>query len=230
MTATVRLGTVVAPSRPMLRSEASANRAGATKTPSARLIAGSRRKRATSRGVYWLAPNWTTTTAIETTRPVKAIIPLAIEERIVRAVSASRPRPSRSRSPSIRGTSSPSASAATMYRLGMKTRLPASVSRSRNRRRQLRERSGADSCSCSGAAPSALASVTAAPSPPHRASLPDRPDGAAGAGARAVCRRRAQAAAGAGAGSAAAGPGVAAEKAIPSSRSEPRRIITMSRA
>ena len=74
------LGTTVAPLRPMLPSETSENIAGAMKAPSACLTIGSRRKRETRRGVYWLAPNCTTTTAIDTTSPVNAIIPPATAE------------------------------------------------------------------------------------------------------------------------------------------------------
>jgi hypothetical protein len=110
----VRLGTTSEPSRPIERSDTRAKIAGAMKMPSECFTMGSRVKRETSLGVYWLAPNWTTTTPIDTTSPVKAIMPLASADRIVRAVSGSSFSDRRSRSPSARGTSSPSASAAAM--------------------------------------------------------------------------------------------------------------------
>ncbi len=74
------LGTTVAPLRPMLPSDTSEKIAGAMNAPNACLTIGSRRKRETRRGVYWLAPNCTTTTAIDTTSPVNAIIPPATAE------------------------------------------------------------------------------------------------------------------------------------------------------
>ena len=96
-------------------SVTSAYSAGAMNMPSACLTSRSRRKRSTSRGLYWPAPNWTTTTATDTTRPVNAIMPPATAFRISRALSAVRSSASGSDvlPSSSSGTILPSARAAT---------------------------------------------------------------------------------------------------------------------
>jgi hypothetical protein len=56
--------------------------------PIACLTTGSPRNQRTSRGEYCDAANCTTTSTLAITRPVKAIIPVAIEVRMSRAVLA----------------------------------------------------------------------------------------------------------------------------------------------
>ena len=81
--------------------------------PIACLTSVSRRNHSTSRGEYWPAANCTTTSTLATTKPVKAIIPVAVALRMSRAVSmaVSGAAPT-SRRASSSGISSPSKHAA----------------------------------------------------------------------------------------------------------------------
>ena len=96
----------------------------ARKQPIACLVSASRRNQSTSRGEYCPAANWTTTSTLASTKPVNAIIPVAVAVRMSRAV----PMPTSdgaatSRRWSSSGTSSPSRIAATRYRTGTTIRL-----------------------------------------------------------------------------------------------------------
>ncbi len=77
------------------------------------LTSASRRNHSTSRGEYWPAANCTTTSTLATTKPVKAIIPVAVALRMSRAVSSPVPGAvSTARRASTSGINSPSSHAA----------------------------------------------------------------------------------------------------------------------
>ena len=109
-----RLGTTSASYSPMNPIDMSAQIAGAMKMPSACVTTRSRRNSPTSRGVYWPAPNCTTSRLTEMTSPVKAIMPPAIADSSVSAVSLAKPSASTSCSPSTRAASCASTSAPRM--------------------------------------------------------------------------------------------------------------------
>ncbi len=59
----------------------------AMKMPSENFVVGSRRKRRSMRGENWLEPNWTASSRIEKTKPVKVIMPPASDPSTLRAAS-----------------------------------------------------------------------------------------------------------------------------------------------
>ena len=59
----------------------------AIKIPSENFVVGSRRKRRSMRGENWLEPNWTASSRIEKTKPVKVIMPPASAPSRLRAAS-----------------------------------------------------------------------------------------------------------------------------------------------